>query len=170
MDRLELERTLKHIEDETSVAQNEMLRLQGHLDALVKARDGLRALLGASAPPVTVPDERQGPSTNGSFPPSTSDKTDTSTDSIQHIAQSDNKAVQSPIEKPTGVAAASWVLQTDPSRFWPVRSVWEAEQRQHWDQTMDAVRIALVRLHNRGLVERIEKPVMSYRWKTKLPE
>jgi hypothetical protein len=167
VDRLELERTLQHIDDETSAAQNEMLRLQGHLDALVKARDGLRALLEASAPPSAVPDGHEDPVPGTSFPPHLSDKTDTPTESVQQVTRSDETVVvQSPLEKPTGITAASWVLQSDPTRFWPVRSVWEEEQAQHWDHSLDAVRIALVRLHDRGRVERLEKPVMSYRWKS----
>lgn len=152
MDRVDLERTLQHIEAETSAAQNEMLALQARLDALTKAREGLRALLDTSGYLLTdAPEPR-------------TDEPDSSLRLDEQDASVDRQDLQPP-DKPSGTAAARWVLQTDPTKFWTVRAVWEAEQEQRWQQTMDAVRIALMRLHERGMVERIEKPVMSYRWK-----
>jgi hypothetical protein len=149
MDRAEVERMLRDVGDETVTVQSELVALQGRLDALMKTNDALRLLLETSPA-----------------------RKDANADiSITDPAPAPNgtavQAGQQASEAPVGGQAAKAILQGDQTKFWTVREAWEEQRKRGWNMTMDAMRIALIRLNERdNRVERVEKPTLAYRWKS----
>lgn len=161
MDRDELEHMLERVSHETTLAQHQLVALQQRLEALMATRDGLRSLLQ------TMTDvEVQAPSAvaTGTAPKPSVSVTVTPTEDLE----------SGPGEKPTGSNAARQILQSDRTRFWTVRDVLAEEIRRGWAEPgkkRDATRVALVRLRERfpRSVERVDTPVMAYRWHEDLP-
>jgi len=76
-----------------------------------------------------------------------------------------------PTTKPRTADGALRIIQSDLSRYWTVRDIWEAMVERGWAQdnkdSRSAVRIALTRLSvkHAGELERVDAPpTHAYRW------
>jgi hypothetical protein len=168
MDRDDLLRTLRALQQERADAERQLAGLQKRVEALRKTADGLEELIGPIAPVI----EEDGPAViseiaetgrSGSQPPSAT---------APAVQQS--LTLQGRVAPPRGSSAALTVLRSVPEHFWTVREVWEEQVKQGWaEETKDgraAVRVALARLARRDShVDRIDSPVSAYRWSSYLP-
>jgi hypothetical protein len=163
LDRADLEHLLADVEGETTEVQHTLVSLQARLDALIKTGDGIRALLQVMPEP---PSERR-----PSLTAVSAEAHLVATAEMMANASVTEADSALPQEPPAGSSAARKVLQSDPSRFWTVRQVWDEEIKLGWikpdpSSKGAAVRIALVRLNaSDPRVERVDGPVVAYRWR-----
>ena len=123
MDRTEIERLLEQVEGEKNDVQSRLATLQAQSNALVKAAEGLRALLDMTPEHARLPvsfDLRPGPAAE-----------ETATREDEQSAS----AVRGRAEKPPkGKRAVKLIIESDQSRFWNVREVWDEQVRRRWEQ------------------------------------
>jgi hypothetical protein len=158
VDDTELKRLLEDIESENDAVQRHLAALQSRSSALVKAAEGIRALL--EMPPRSVQVPLAPPVAAG--PPA--------------MVGSRQPEYRVPAEHgpvPKGKNAAKLILESDPSRFWTVRDVHDEEVRRGWAEFRPPgapgnppSRAALQRLHEDypdNVVVQMA-PVMAYKW------
>jgi len=153
MDPEQLRRTLNDLRQERTEAENRLAALQRHVDAVRKAADGIEELL-ASEPESPTPSK---------------------VDVTAELLRPPKASVTLPGgrtargEKPTGGTAALIVLQSDATRYWTAREVWEEQVKLSWTEPTEdaraAVRVALRRLRKREpRVQFLDGPTYAYRW------
>ena len=162
MDRPELEHLLEQVSAEKASVEHQIVVLQARLTALATTADGVQALLETT------------PTAAGWIP-----SVDTGAGHTANTVPggSAGQAVRAPQDLggkvPKGKDAAGLILQSDQSRRWSVREVWDEQVRRGWAEPRPKgrkgnppARIALMRLQQEHPenVEVTEYPVLSYRW------
>ena len=165
MDHAELARLVEMVTAEKTAAQHHLSALQDRVTALTKTAEGLQALLDLT--PESAELVFKGDA-----------DTAQAVEAARVVAETEpvTRAVEAPsrpMVKPNGVQAAKLILESDQSRFWSVRDVWDEEIRRGWAEPERVkgrnppARIALVRLKQRypENVEVVNAPVLAYRWR-----
>jgi hypothetical protein len=162
MDRAELEHLLEQVNAEKATMQNQVAALQARLTALMKAADGIQALLEMTpAQPdlVLKADSDAGHVADAAV--------------VREVERVVPLPQSSRVEVPKGKKAARLILESDQSKFWTVRQVWNEQVRRGWAEPRPRgrkgnppSRIALMRLQEDypANVEVIDAPVLAYRW------
>jgi hypothetical protein len=162
MDHGELSRLLGEFESENDGVLRQITALQSRSSALIRAADGIRALLevapesvGSASRLATVP-----------LPSSAAAV-------VADVREAENRVPADHEQVPKGKGAAKLVLESDTSRFWTVRDVHDEEVRRGWAEYRapgasgnPPARAALQRLQedHPDNVEVQEAPVLAYKW------
>jgi hypothetical protein len=162
MNRADLVRLLAQVNADKADVQNQVADLQGRLLALTKAADGLQALLDMTPAPrewAFVSDSDAG-------------------HAVAEVAQASEEERALTAEghsgwTPRGRQAARLILESDTSKFWSVRQVWDEQVKRGWAEPRrrgakgnPPARVALQRLHDHypEHVQVITAPVLAYKW------
>jgi hypothetical protein len=160
-DQTALKRLLDQWDAERYALQHQIATLQGRLNALAKASEGVRALLEVSGPEQLAfePGPEESQTTEVAYGRE-----------VEYLVP----GAQGPAEEvPKGKEAARLVLQSDTSRFWNVRDVSDEQIRRGWAEPRPPgtkgnppARAALMRLKDQypDNVEMVETPFMAFKW------
>ncbi len=154
MDRTEVERMLAQLNAEREA-------LQSRLTTVTKAADGLQALLEITPAPVELPARARSDAGHVE-------------EALALEARDVRPAVELPAEEqPKGMEAARRILESDTSKFWNVREVWDEQVKRGWAEPRPRgargnppARAALDRLIKQypDNVKMIASPFLAYRW------
>lgn len=154
MDRAEIERLLGQLEAERQT-------LQSRLATVTKAADGLQALLEMTPGPSEWPSRAGSDAGQEDQAP-------------EREPQEATPASEPPVgEPPRGMEAVRLILQSDTSRYWNVKEVFDEQVRRGWAQPRERgakgnppARAALERLKNqyREHVAVVDSPFLAYMW------
>jgi hypothetical protein len=143
MDRDRLIRTLSDLEQERADAEQQLAALQKRLESLRMTTEGMKGLLSEA--------ERE-PSSDES------------------VLSASTTTLPTEARPPTGTGAQI-ILQTDSTRRWNPRQVWQGMVERGWapdsDEGRTAVRVALTRLSKRDpdhVIRTDAYPTHEYQW------
>jgi hypothetical protein len=151
---------LHDLKQELEVSERALAALQLRVDGLREATKGMEKLVLSerNIPSEASPDASPAPSPALPTAPSPA------------LPAPPSPAL--PTKRPSTGAGALMILQSDTSRSWNPRQIWEKEVEREWvantSEGRSAVRIALKRLHEKypDQLERVPEGVtFAYRWK-----
>ncbi len=159
---------LHDLKQELEVSERALAALQLRVDGLREATKGMEKLVLSERdiPSEASPDTSPAPSPALSAPPSPA----LSAPPSPALPAPPSPAL--PTKRPSTGAGALMILQSDTSRSWNPRQIWEEEVEREWvantSEGRSAVRIALKRLHEKysDQLERIpDGMTFAYRWR-----